>query len=129
MGPSLLAFAKGPVGIAAIAAGVAAGAYLAWEVNLTAATEAQLKSLKVEKSRLDIFRKVQDLIAEGDVEAVAGREDALQKSVAAANKAYSDQVLVVLEARQAIEDYNQQTEQLRESPSARSEARFQAGAP
>ena len=59
------------------------------------------------------------MIAEGDVEAVAGRENALQKSVAAANKAYSDQVLVVLEARKALADYNQQT-QLRESQSARS---------
>ena len=120
LGPSLLAFAKGPVGIAAAAAGLAAGAYLAWEVNLTAATEAQLKSLKVERSRLELFRKVQDLIAEGDVTQVAARENALSKSVDAANKAYSDQVLVVLEARQAIEDYNQQTEQLRSSQGARS---------
>ena len=120
LGPSLLAFAKGPVGIAAAAAGLAAGAYLAWEVNLTAATEAQLKSLNVERSRLELFRKVQDLIAEGDVTQVAARENALSKSVDAANKAYSDQVLVVLEARQAIEDYNQQTEQLRSSQGARS---------
>ena len=120
LGPSLLAFAKGPVGIAAAAAGIAAGAYLAWEVNLTAATEAQLKSLKVEKSRLELFRELQGLIAEGDAARVATREDALEKSVAAANKAYSDQVLVVLEARKALADYNQQTDQLRSSQGARS---------
>ena len=120
LGPSLLAFATGPVGIAAAAAGAAAGAYLAWEVNLTSATEAQLKSLETEKTRLQLFREVQGLIAEGDTTRLATREDALSKSVAAANKAYEDQVLAVSEARKALADYTQQTEQLRSSQGARS---------
>ena len=120
LGPSLLAFATGPVGIAAAAAGAAAGAYLAWEVNLTSATEAQLKSLETEKTRLQLFREVQGLIAADDTAGLATREDALSKSVAAANKAYENQVSVVSAARQALEDYTQQTEQLRESPGARS---------
>ena len=119
LGPSLLAFATGPVGIAAAAAGAAAGAYLAWEVNLTSATEAQLKSLETEKTRLQLFREVQGLIAADDTAGLATREDALSKSVAAANKAYEDQVLAVSEARKALADYTQQTEQLRESPGAR----------
>ena len=119
LGPSLLAFATGPVGIAAAAAGAAAGAYLAWEVNLTSATEAQLKSLETEKTRLQLFREVQGLIAADDTAGLATREDALSKSVAAANKAYENQASVVSEARKALEDYNRQTEQLRESPGAR----------
>ena len=120
LGPSLLAFATGPVGIAAVAAGAAAGAYLAWEVNLTSATEAQLKSLETEKTRLQLFREVQGLIAADDTARLATREDALSKSVAAANKAYEDQALVVSEARKALADYTRQTEQLRSSQGAKS---------
>ena len=128
LGPSLLAFATGPVGIAAAAAGAAAGAYLAWEVNLTSATEAQLKSLETEKTRLQLFREVQGLIAADDTAGLATREDALSKSVAAANTAYERQVSVVEEARQALEAYNRQTEQLEESPGARSARSAERGA-